>query len=62
LALQLPLLGGEDSIHDWNYMLSELGLLPSTAKIAMSIRTLGAITIVGASIASYRFASRDSEE
>ena len=22
LALQLPLLGGEDSIHDWNYLLS----------------------------------------
>ena len=27
IALQLPLLGGQDSIHDWNYMLSTMNLL-----------------------------------
>ena len=62
LALQLPLLGGEDSIHDWNWMLSELNLLPSTPKIAMSIRILGTIAIILACAGAYRFASRSSDD
>ena len=33
LDLQLPLLGGQDSIHDWNYMLSSLNLLPAPQKL-----------------------------
>jgi hypothetical protein len=62
LVLQLPLLGGEDSIHDWNYMLSELNLLPATAKIAMSIRVIGTLTILLACFGSYRFSSRTPGE
>ena len=56
LALQLPLLGGQDSIHDWNYMLSSLNLLPATAKIAGAIRLLGTIVIAVAAYGSIRFA------
>ena len=48
IALQLPLLGGQDSIHDWNYMLSTVGMLPSTAKIAALIRMAGTLTIAAA--------------
>jgi hypothetical protein len=52
LALQLPLLGGQDSIHYWNYMLSEVNLLPATAKIEGGIRVLGTVTILLAGLGS----------
>ena len=46
LALQLPLIGGEDALHDWNYMLGALGLLKQTPKIAGLIRFIGTMTIL----------------
>ena len=46
VVMQLPLLGGNDSIHDWNYMFDRLGLLGQTAKIAFAIRALGTLAIV----------------
>jgi hypothetical protein len=46
LALQLPLIGGEDSIHDWNWMLGQLGMLKSTAKIAGILRFTGTVVIL----------------
>jgi hypothetical protein len=61
LALQLPLLGGSDSMHDWNYLLSSLNLLPATAKVAGTIRVLGTLTVIGAGVGSFWFASRPSE-
>jgi len=61
LALQLPLLGGQDSVHDWNYMLSALSLLPHTALIAGTIRALGTIAIVLACVGAYTFARRKDE-
>jgi hypothetical protein len=61
LALQLPLLGGQDSVHDWNYLLSRLNLLPATAKIAGGIRLLGAIVIALAAFGSIMFARRAEE-
>jgi hypothetical protein len=59
LALQLPLLGGQDSLHDWNYLLSSLNLLPATAKIAGGIRLLGTIVIALAAFGSFKFARSD---
>jgi hypothetical protein len=59
LALQLPLLGGQDSIHDWNYMLGVLNLLSATAKIAGGIRLLGTLLIALAAFGSIRFAKTD---
>jgi hypothetical protein len=56
LALQLPLLGGQDSVHDWNYLLSSLSLLSAAAKIAGAIRLLGTIAIALAAFGSIRFA------
>jgi hypothetical protein len=58
LALQLPLLGGQDSIHDWNYMLGVLGLLKSTAQIAGGIRLLGTLVIALAAVGSIMFARK----
>ena len=60
LALQLPLLGGPDSMHDWNYLLSSLNLLSATATIAGIIRIVGTLSIVGASIAAFWFPGRTS--
>ncbi len=62
LALQLPLLGGEDSFHDWNYLLSTLNLLPATARIAGAIRLLGTIVIALAALGAFRFARRSVED
>ncbi len=56
LALQLSLLGGEDSVHDWNEMLTRLDLLQSTATIAGVIRSLGTLTIIAASVGAFVFA------
>ena len=62
LDLQLPLLGGQDSIHDWNYMLGSLNLLPATPKIAGAIRVLGTIAIAIAAFGAFRFARRPIED
>ncbi|MFN2493444.1 MAG: hypothetical protein ABR501_11245 [Pyrinomonadaceae bacterium] len=62
VALQLPLLGGEGSMHDWNYMLGYLGLLDSTKQIGGAIRLFGTIVIVVAAAASFRFATRHTAD
>ncbi|HKV41315.1 MAG TPA: hypothetical protein VJX67_19065 [Blastocatellia bacterium] len=48
IAMQLPLIGGPDSIHDWNYLLTHTGLLSHTAGIAGAIRLAGTAVIAGA--------------
>jgi hypothetical protein len=42
----LPLVGGEDVIHDWNYMLGSIGWLEHDATLGGIIRALGFITYV----------------
>ena len=58
VAMKLPLLGGRHSIHDWNYLLTELGLLDFTRPIAITIYTIGAILITLATIFSIKHAYR----
>jgi hypothetical protein len=60
LALQLPLIGGEDSIHDWNYMLDRTGMLKSTREIAGFIRLCGTALIIGASLIAYRYSTDEA--
>lgn len=48
VARALPLLGGDIDGHDWNNMLSILGLLPHTDLIAAAIRYIGVIIIFAA--------------
>jgi hypothetical protein len=55
LALELPLIGGEDSIHDWNYMLDRLGMLKSTGAVSGLIRFCGTVIIVAAGLIAFRF-------
>lgn len=46
IRMDLPLLGGQDSTHDWNYLLSKMGLLSSTEPVAGLIRLSGTVVIV----------------
>jgi hypothetical protein len=62
LALQLPLIGGEDSLHDWNYMLGQMGMLKSTAKIAGFIRFIGTLVILFAFAWAVKSALKSDEE
>jgi hypothetical protein len=55
LALELPLIGGGDSIHDWNYLLDRLGMLKSTRMIAGLIQLCGTVIIVAAGLFAYKF-------
>lgn len=41
ITMNLPLLGGDSVIHDWNYLLSTLSLLEATPHIAGIFYTLG---------------------
>ena len=49
-AQQLPLLGGEDSIHDWWYLLINWDVLPRDTAIARWVHFLGAVAFLTAVI------------
>lgn len=54
LAMQLPLLGGDSSIHDWNYLLSTLHVLRAAPNIGAAFATVGFLLIVmGVALALY---------
>jgi hypothetical protein len=57
-AQDLPLLGGENTIHDWWYLLTEWDLLPQDSVIASWIRLAGAmafiVAVLGAALHSRR--------
>ncbi len=59
--MNLPLLGGDNVIHDWNYMLSRLGMLSSATTISGAIWGFGAIIIIAAAIIGF-INSRDLPE
>jgi hypothetical protein len=61
IVLISGLTGSEGSFHDWNYLLTETGLINSTRTVAGLIRFLGTLTIIAAVILSVRF-SFESEE
>ncbi len=48
IVMQLPLVGfGDATSHDWNYLLTEMGVLESTHFIAGLFVVLGYLSIVG---------------
>jgi hypothetical protein len=55
-VMQLVLLSGytgsEGSFHDWNYLLSSVGLLDWTKQVAGLIRLTGTLTIIAAAVMS----------
>jgi hypothetical protein len=59
-AMALPLLGGEGVIHDWNYLLSELGWLKLTSRIANAIRFVATLVICAGCFFAVRESLRES--
>lgn len=56
LVLTSGFTGSEGSFHDWNYMLSNLGLLGSTRSVAGIIRFAGTLAVIAAAAASVLYA------
>jgi hypothetical protein len=52
LVLTSGFTGSEGSFHDWNYLLTQTGLIGSTNIIAGIIRAIGTIVIIGAGAVS----------
>ena len=50
IVQQLPLLGGDSSIHDWNYLFTHIGVLQYTDIIASTTRDIGFCCIICASL------------
>ena len=44
--------GSEGSFHDWNYLLTETGLIGSTKAVAGIVRGVGSLVIIAASVCS----------
>jgi hypothetical protein len=61
-VMQLPLLSGvtgsEGGFHDWNYLLTETGLLRHTNLIANLLRFFGTATIILASLGAFLYAKK----
>ena len=54
IVMQLPLLGGDKSLHDWHYLLTTLGVLQYTSPISGTIYAFGLITLaIGAALSFY---------
>ena len=62
IAMQLPLLGGDSVIHDWNYILTQMGILRWTPQVASALYGLGATAIIIGAILSLWFAFQTPEE
>jgi len=56
--MQLPLLGGDGVIHDWNWLLSDLGWLRDTDPIAATIKFSGLLIMILAFALSFYFAQQ----
>ncbi|MBC7981949.1 hypothetical protein H7X65_02625 [Candidatus Parcubacteria bacterium] len=55
IEMQLPLLGGDGVIHDWNYLLSALGMLKYTPYVADTLYAVGIIIFISALVFSVKF-------
>jgi hypothetical protein len=66
VAMQIVLISGltgsEGSFHDWNYLLTETGLINSTRTVAGSIRFLGTLAIAAAGILSIHYSLYQRDE
>jgi hypothetical protein len=64
-VMQLPLLSGltgaEGGFHDWNYLLTETGLLDKTKLIAKILRFIGTVITVAAAVGGFVYARKGEE-
>lgn len=62
LVLTSGMTGSEGSFHDWNYLLTETGLINSTKTVANIIRLLGTLTITAAGIGAVYYSIYPQDE
>lgn len=53
--MELPLLGGDSVYHDWNYILSSLGLINKTDQISLMIYATAVVILIFAIVLSFKF-------
>ena len=56
IKLELPLLGGDGVIHDWNYILSSLNILHMTDSLSLMVYNFGFMVIIIGAVLSVYFA------
>jgi TfoX C-terminal domain len=59
-SMELPLLGGDNSTHDWNWLLGEMNLLRQDKAIAGFVHALGLISAVISVGGGFYFARGDT--
>jgi hypothetical protein len=62
MKMQLDLLGGDAVIHDWNYLLSALGILRYTPIIASTIYATGLAAIFLGTVLSVYYSGVKTSE
>jgi hypothetical protein len=62
IVLTSGLTGSEGSFHDWNYLLTETGLINSTRTVANLIRLLGTLMIIAAGIGAVYYSIYPQDE
>lgn len=64
LVLTSGFTGTEGSFHDWNYLLTETGLIGSTKTVAGVIRMAGTLVIIASAVFSiyYSFSTDESKQ
>lgn len=62
LVLTSGFTGTEGSFHDWNYLLTETGLIDSTKTVAGLIRAAGTLVIIAATVLAVYYSFFPSEE
>lgn len=55
-AQELPLLGGENVVHDWWFLLTEWDLLPQDTAIARTVRMVGTLAWIVSAAGALAFA------
>lgn len=61
LVLTSGLTGSEGGFHDWNYLLSKMGLLGQTKLIANLIRFIGTTIILGGIIGAFFYSTKNEQ-
>ena len=62
LVLTSGMTGSEGSFHDWNYLLTETGLIKQARTVANIIRFLGTLTIIAAGIGAVYYSIYPQDE
>jgi len=61
LYMNLPLLGGDSVIHDWNYILGKFNLLNQAHLLGSITRTIGIFVIITGAVLAVRFGLKNDE-